>query len=386
LLSQFDYIITGAGCAGLSLLNRMIDHPYFPKKQILVVDQSLKNKNDRTWCYWEREPGCFEDVVHHRWKQVDFYSRSFSRRFDLSPYEYKMIRGIDLYNFVLSKARQKANIHIQPGTVETITNETDKAVVTINGERFTADHVFNSIMFRNASDAAFEYPNYYRLLQHFKGWLIETDADIFDARFATFMDFRVSQKYGTTFVYVLPVSSNKALVEYTVFSENLLQEEEYDNALKQYVAEYLKPAHYTIAEEEFGVIPMTDFPFSKGEGRIINIGTAGGQTKASSGFTFQFIQRNSDTIINALTANKDPQVSQSFLQKRFHVYDSTLLDILQNKKMDGDEIFSVLFKKNPPQRVLKFLDNETNFIEELKIMNSVPVNVFLPAALKALFR
>jgi lycopene beta-cyclase len=143
---------------------------------------------------------------------------------------------------------------------------------------------------------------------------------------------------------------------------------------------------FTILEEEFGAIPMTNFPFSKGDGAIINIGTAGNQTKASSGFTFRFIQKHSDAIINALVAGKDPHITTTLTKKRFALYDSTLLNILQHKKMGGDKIFATLFKHNSPQRILRFLDNETNLIEELKIMSTVSVNVFLPTALYELFR
>ena len=129
---------------------------------------------------------------------------------------------------------------------------------------------------------------------------------------------------------------------------------------------------------------MTDHSFSAGNEKIVNIGTAGGQTKASSGFTFQFIQKHSDAIIEALINKKHPHQALSVFQKRFHLYDKVLLNILYNKKLNGAEIFSELFKKNPPQGVLQFLDNETTLFQELKIMQSVPMRVFLPAALKEL--
>ena len=55
-----------------------------------------------------------------------------------------------------------------------------------------------------------------------------------------------------------------------------------------------------------------------------------------------------------------------------------------NKKMNGDKLFAQLFKKNAVQEILKFLDNETNFKEELKIMNSVSLTTFLPTAINEL--
>src|SRR5687767_10156799 len=102
---HYDYIITGAGCAGLSLLRRMMQHSFFINKKILLIDKEQKTGNDRTWCFWEQQPGFFEDIVYHRWEQADFYSDHFSARYDLTPYTYKMIRGSDLYTKVLNEAR-----------------------------------------------------------------------------------------------------------------------------------------------------------------------------------------------------------------------------------------------------------------------------------------
>ncbi len=381
LSTHYNYIITGAGCAGLSLLYRMMQHPFFEGKKILVTDQFQKNKNDRTWCFWENKPGIFEEIVHHHWKQIDFFSDNFSARFDLLPYDYKMIRGIDFFNFVIEKSRQKDYIDFIYGTVKSIAVENGKTSVAFDDKIFTADFVFNSILF---NDALKEAPGKYTLLQHFKGWLIKTPAAVFNERIATFMDFRVSQQHGTTFVYVLPTAPDRALVEYTLFTKELLPQKNYDDALNQYIKDFLKIDGYTISAEEYGVIPMTNIKFNQGDGNIVNIGTAGGKTKASSGFTFQFIQKHTDAVINALINNKDPHITPSIFERRFNLYDSTLLNILNSNKMGGDKIFTALFRKNPPQRVLRFLDNETNFMEELKIMRSVPPQIFLPAAIKEL--
>jgi lycopene beta-cyclase len=366
----------------------MMQHAFFVNKQILVIDKEPKAKNDRTWCFWETGTGVFEEIEHHKWQQIDFYSNYFSARFDIAPYTYKMIRGIDFYTYVIDKARQQSNIHFLHGNVQSLSNDLVNAVVTINDQQLTASFIFNSILFNNEGKVS---PlrgrrSFYRLLQHFKGWLIETPQNIFNEKIATFMDFRVNQQHGTTFIYVLPVAPNKALIEYTLFTEKILEQQEYNKALKDYIKNYLKVDDYTIKEEEFGIIPMTNFPFSKGEGKIVNMGTAGGQTKASSGFTFRFIQKHADAVIKALAEGRDPHIDTEFMQKRFAVYDNTLLNILHHKKLGGDQIFAALFKKNPPQRVLRFLDNETNLSEELKLMSTVPTGVFLPAALHELFR
>lgn len=364
----------------------MLQHPFFASKKILVANKAEKIHNDRTWCFWETKPGIFEEIVYRKWKQIDFYSDYFSARFDIVPYEYKMIRGIDFYQFVLSKAAVSKNVTILHGNIESVTAGDNRASVVIDGKTFTAEYVFNSILFSQNIPSAVDEGKFYNLQQHFKGWLIETPGNVFDEQIATFMDFRVSQQHGTTFVYVLPVAANKALVEYTLFTKTLLPQHAYDDGLQQYINNFLKLTAYTITETEFGVIPMTNYVFSKGNGNIINLGTAGGNTKASSGYTFRFIQKHSDAIIKNLVQQKHPQVAENFFKKRFGLYDSTLLNVLSNNKLGGDRVFADMFRKNPVQRVFRFLDNETNPVEELKLVSSVPTKVFLPAAVQELFR
>ncbi len=67
---------------------------------------------------------------------------------------------------------------------------------------------------------------------------------------------------------------------------------------------------------------------------------------------------------------------------RFNFYDSILLSILDEGRLSGADIFTDLFKKNKPQQVLKFLDNETSLTEELNIIRSLPILPFSKAAIK----
>ena len=381
-MKQYDYIICGSGAAGLSLLMNLMQNKAFDNKSILVVDKEKKNVNDRTWCFWEQQPGLFEPIVHHSWQQVHFYSNYFSGLLHLQPYTYKMIRGLDFYNYVLGKALLRPNISFVTGNVQALANDVNKARVIVDGDSFRADYVFNSIMLHQPSVPKEKY----YLLQHFKGWLIETAEPVFEDGKATLMDFRVSQRHGTTFVYVLPLSPNRALVEYTLFTGDTLPRQEYDIALGDYIRQFLSLSEYKIIEEEFGIIPMTNINFRTHEGRIINIGTAGGQTKASSGYTFNFIQKHAKRITEQLLKNEKPISNTGLFDKRFKLYDSTLLNILTHNKLGGDRVFADLFKKNEPSRVLRFLDNESSLKDELNIMGSVPSKVFMKAALQELFR
>jgi len=381
LEKHFDYIISGAGCAGMSVLARMMQDQFFSNKKILVIDAALKNTNDRTWCFWEQQPGVFESIVYHRWNQLIFHSADGLVQSDLHPYQYKMIRGIDLYNHVKEQAATKSNITWTTARISGISHENGLARVQVGNEIFTAPQVINSILFSETPMLANESGSYH-LLQHFKGWMIETSEDCFDPDTATFMDFRVSQQEGTTFVYVLPINKRKALVEYTLFSAQLLAETTYDIALRNYIDQYITKAEYTIEHIEWGVIPMTNHRFKQVEGPIAYIGTAGGQVKASSGFAFQFIQKRADKIIAMMKFGRNRSFLEKVAEKKFRLYDSVLLQVLSNQLLPGDVIFSSLFKKNPVQRIFRFLDNHSSLGDDYHIMTSVPTRIFLPAAMR----
>jgi lycopene beta-cyclase len=373
---KYDYVFCGAGCASLSLLIRMIQSGKFNDKKILLIDKEAKNKNDRTWCFWETEPGFFEEIVYQKWDTISFLSDSFSKTMDISPYQYKMIRGIDFYNYCFDEINRQNNIEVVNGEMKSIVVHKEGTTIVLNGERHHLDYatIFNSIQKEPGTGEL-------RLLQHFKGWVIETDKNAFNTGVASMMDFRVHQDHGTTFAYVLPFSETRALVEYTLFTRSILEQEQYEVELKNYIANLLGLDKYTISEKEFGIIPMTNESFQFEQNGIYNIGTAGGQTKASSGYTFQFIQKQSQQIVECLLAGKELSTIEA-TPKRYRFYDETLLHILYHNTLPGKEIFSRLFQKNKPQQVLKFLDNETTLVEELKVISTLPTWPFLKAALK----
>ena len=376
--SKYDYVISGAGCAGLSLAMHMIESQKFSDKKILIVDKELKQSNDRTWCFWQRESGLFETIIYKSWDQLLFHGEKYSEQIDIRPYQYKMIRGIDFYEYCLNAIQQHKNFEILFENVESVFSQEQTGIV-VNGEKIFADYVFNSILFGKPSLAK----NDLWLIQHFKGWMIETEENAFAINTATLMDFRIDQKFGTAFCYVLPISSKKALVEYTLFSKQLLQQQQYDEGLRFYIKNILNIQSYKILDREFGTIPMTNFKFSSQQNNIINIGTAGGQTKGSSGYTFNFIQKHSKDLVNALIDTGKPYVKKQ--SPRFNFYDSVLLDVLNDGKIPGKEIFTDLFKKNPVEKVFKFLENQTSLSEELQIISSLPTLPFLKAGIKQVF-
>ena len=136
-------------------------------------------------------------------------------------------------------------------------------------------------------------------------------------------------------------------------------------------------------EKEFGVIPMTCHPFDNSNtDRILNIGTAGGWTKPSSGYTFKYIDKNTDKLIVSLKNNIS--FSKISFKSRHWIYDLILLDVLFFKNYMGSVLFTKMFSKNSIKKIFSFLDNESSFIEELKIASSFPKVIFTKSLLRNL--
>ena len=378
---SFDFIIAGSGCAGLSLLYRLLKEPKLKTKKIAVIDKVIKKDNDRTWCYWEKEKGLFDAINFHEWNTLKFISDHFETQFEMKEYTYKMIRGIDFYEHIISYASQFENVTFITDEIKSITDLDQSVEVSCLKDNYKCNYVFNS--------TPIFYPKMETsntLLQHFMGWKIKAKASSFNPEVGTLMDFSVHQNHGTTFMYVLPTDTHSALVEYTLFTESTLNEEDYKKELREYIKETLGIQDYSIEEEEYGIIPMTQAKFEKHHGNnIIHIGTAGGYTKASSGYTFQFIQNHLIQLVDHLKSGKSPVINPTIRQKKFDWYDQTLLEVLISGRMKGKDVFTKMFKKVAPEKIMGFLANESTFMDEFKIMLSMPTSKFLPAGIKKLF-
>jgi len=78
---QYDYIIIGAGAAGLMLADTMGKDAFFAEKSILLLDKDTKETNDRTWCFWEKGAGLFENIIYKEWNHIFFAGKGFSKRY-----------------------------------------------------------------------------------------------------------------------------------------------------------------------------------------------------------------------------------------------------------------------------------------------------------------
>lgn len=379
-MTNYDYIILGAGASGLMLAYRMALDPFFGDKSILIIDKEKQKGNDRTWCFWENGKGEWDHILTKTWSKIYFGSDNFKDDIDILPYQYKMIRSEDFYTTLLQSIEKKSNITFLNDEVVNFTELKDFVqIITKNGS-YVASKLFNSIHNPELYQTQKKYPV---LQQHFVGWFIKTKEAFFDDSTATFMDFTVPQNGNTRFMYVLPIDKHTALFEYTLFSKELLQLEEYEEAIIHYLKER-GINDFEINEKEKGAIPMTAFKFSQLNSKhILNIGTAGGWTKASTGYTFRNTAKKTKALVSFLKTEND--LSKYHKKSKFWFYDLIFLDVLANHNEEGAALFASMFKKADVKTIFKFLDEESTWIEDLKVILSVPPKRFIQAFFKRLF-
>ena len=374
--NHFDYFICGGGASGLLLAFWICNDPFCANKSILLIEKEHKDSNDRTWCFWESKEGDLEQIIHKTWNQSFFASKDFRLNFNLNPYQYKMIRSLDFYQFM--QQRLKAFSQLTQVTDEVQKIESNR-VITLKKE-YNSDLIFSSIL---DPKKLFQQKKYPVLQQHFLGQIIETKNNCFDPDRIEFMNFDIPQKGNTRFMYVLPLSSNKALLEYTLFSEDLLDRQDYVDEITAF-ANQIHTGGYKVVEEEQGNIPMTCFRFDiSNTENILQIGTAGGWTKPSTGYTFQRINSKTKALVEFLKLNRP--LKQFGQKNRFWFYDLLFLDVLSKDNANGHDLFKRLFQKNSPEVIFKFLDEKSNYWQEFHIMRSFNISQFVKALFKRFF-
>jgi len=371
-LERFDYIICGGGASGLLLSNALLSDKHFNDKKILIIEKESKTDNDKTFGFWNDKESVLDNIVFKEWEYAEFIDSNSHNSFLLSPYKYKMIKSNEFYLYIGDKISKASNFTYLNSTVNEI-DQVNNTVKTNDGE-FSSSIIFSSIY----NEVSFK--KYPLLKQHFIGWTIETKNESFDDNKITFMDFSVDQKDEIRFMYILPFSKNKALIEYTLFSSDIISDDEYEKEIKAYLKRR-NILNYSIVEKEKGMIPMTCYPFFENNtDTYFQIGTAGGWSKPSTGYTIKNSIEKIDIIINSLKLNKP--LSKIRFKNRFWYYDLLFLDVLIASKGKGSQVFSDLFKNNDPIKIFKFLDEKTSVMEELSIFLSVDIKTFVRSLIK----
>ena len=352
-MKEFDYVIIGGGCAGLSLAYELEIHEKLKDKTLAIIEPRKEYKRDKTWSFWKVAPHNFDDCVKKNWENFSINIPGKTNYLECKNFPYQSIDSGLFYEKIKNKLKKNENIFFF------------KNIEEINKQ--------NSLVFNSVPNIK---KNHLNLWQHFCGVEIKTDNDIFDEKIFNLMDFDCEQRESVHFFYTLPYEKNRALVETTWLSKmNDNSQKDYENQINNYIKNNLKIKNYEITYKEEGAIPLF-YPLNKNEKNKINIGTAGGMTRLSTGYTFlniqehsKYIRENIDNISNAKKFEID---------KKYQFLDEIFLRVLKKNPEKMSDIFFRMFKTSP-KTVIKFLSNKSNFLEDLSIIFKMPKLIFIKA-------
>lgn len=371
----YDFIFAGGGVAALSLAWGIASSS-LKGSSMLIVDQAGMNRANGAFSFWSSRPLPLTRNTGSSWKRLYFKAPGYSRRLGMGSYRYHSLPGRDYYEVVREKLTACPGVTFLQGSISQLQDTPQGVCIVASGAKYYGNFAFDSRFSLHQFHQEIE-PS--PLKMAFRGWEVSAGQDVFDPEAATLMDFRTANSGDVRFFYVLPYNSRRALVEFTQFTHQPAGGKECQAALNSYLQRPfgLDPAGCSIELRESGCLPVSSQAFPRRRGRhILNIGLNGGRLKPSTGYAFTRIQRDSEAITASLERHGHPfdLPSDRWI---FSLMDSIMLEVMERYPQEIPTIFGALFRNNPLERVLRFLDEDASLVEVGQIIASLPPRLFL---------
>ena len=115
-MKEFDYIILGGGCAGLSLAYELDINKKLNNKSLAIIETRDEYKRDKTWSFWKVANHNFDDCVLKSWNNFSINSKLGSHEVINKEYPYQAIDSGLFYRKVLNQLKQNKNIQFFKNT------------------------------------------------------------------------------------------------------------------------------------------------------------------------------------------------------------------------------------------------------------------------------
>lgn len=402
--ARVDAVVAGGGLSGLSLVAHLAAAGW-GDRNVLLVDDPAAGAPATCWGSWTPGTGLLDHAACQTFDALRTHAGGRSAVLPLRRYRYHVVRRDDLARAVAGIIDGYPGFTIHKGRVEAIRKDASGVDVVIDGQTVRTDWVFDSVgtsAQRAPADA----------LMAFTGWEVRCADPVFDPHVPVLFDFRTPQPVGARFVYVLPASPFRALVEVTDFVPRHgkpASPRDRSEALTGYLAGVLHCGDFEVVRTEAAVLPLRVAPpdrvcgrshgrkkgtgrgegtgdgEGKGKGRVVAIGARAGLIKASTGYAYQRIQRDSQAIAASMVRHGHPYDVPA-PRWRHRMLDALLLAVLDREPGQLEQAFARLFERLDADTVLRFLDEDTNLVQELAVMASVRPQPFLRALATGGFR
>lgn len=363
-------IIVGAGLAGGLIARRLCDRGV----DFLLLESSSSIGGHHTWSYHESDlPAETHDWVQslqsYRWNSYSTQFPNLNRTLS-SPYCTILSSDFD------QKLSKYLGDRFRPNTkVKDLTNQ---QVVLEDGSILTANLVL---------DARGWTPQGLNAYQKFVGLEVETHEST-GLTAPRLMDATVAQIDGFRFIYTLPFSENRLLIEDTYYSG---QPELNIAAIEQRILNYAEQNGWSIRHilrKEIGCLPLpltATFPLSTREDAAIPVGLRGGLFHATTGYSLPFAVSTAELIYKlwpsgpaAVQSGLKNWIEDNWSQQSFY----RALNRMMFWAAKPTERYKILqkFYSLPSGTIERFYAGKNTFADRARILSGKPPVSILKAA------
>jgi lycopene beta-cyclase len=410
-----DLIILGGGCAGLSLAMQLAklgkDCP-----KTTIIESRASYVNDRTWCFWGSDHTqhasdwlrSSEDIQAEQWANKSWPAillkyQNDTVRVNCLTTPYQMLASSIFYENALKLIAHNDNIRlIRDTTVNgspvylSDALQADTALngvwrVQTNNQDFLSKTIVDTRPTKTmtADDAL--------MWQSFLGQEVSFEHDTFDADCATLMDFGGEKQNGSdevTFIYILPISNQRALVELTVFAKKPIAKEALEKPLANAIRTLNPTQAAVIDRTEFGVLPMglkvnnlkhDDSSQDDHKQRsYVYAGLFFGAARPSSGYAFMRIQRWAKRCAHSIASSGIP-ISHTPDSAWLTWMDTLFLKVILHQPSLAPTLFMAMFSRVNAHSMFRFLSDQAKLRDYLWIILALPPIPFLKQLVRQLF-
>jgi lycopene beta-cyclase len=380
MANEYDLIILGGGCAGLSLARHLV-RMGGEAPRTLVLDSRRTYSNDRTWCFWELPGTAALDLVRYRWPRLRVAGPEGGVSVDCASQPYCAIPAHEFYTDALQAIAGSDRVVLQGKTqvAGRVRQEGGRWVVNTSQGSFRADSVVDTRPARRPEEGDA------LLWQSFLGAEIEWNGDGSDSGEVTLMDFRHTPEHRMVFTYVLPFSATRALVEVTEFSPGVTAPAALHPFLLDALRRVTGGGTFRSLRTESGVLPMgrtgharMAVPGVARSSTYVQAGVAGGGARACTGYAFQRIQRWAGLCAAELRERQRP-LGHPRDPYALQFLDSLFLRVLRDQPDLAPRLFTQLFAGAPTGAVLRFLGDRAGPGDVMRVISALPPGPFLKA-------
>lgn len=365
-----DVVVVGAGPAGSLMAMQLAATPELSGLRVVVIDPLSRPLAGRWWAYWGRQPlvpGADSGV----WDRLRLQDADRLVDVALGEYRYRRMDGEALAELLDEAVRAAPSMLQVVATVAGVVHSDDAAVVQLaSGESITTRWVLDSTT-GPVADVTGPWLS-------FLGWRVWAESALISADVVGLMDFRVPQRDGLRFGYVLPETADQSFLELCSFRYGG-PDPTLSSDMPGWVGEQLAGHGFRADPVQEAAYPLLTSGRRRLGPRILAIGHRAGLVRSSTGYGLVSYARDATAVAGSLARHGHP-FDLPDPGRRYAVLDRIALEVLRTDPAALQQAYLDMFSANPADRVLRFLDGSASASAVARLVRTMPVGPFTRAA------